>query len=73
MNRSLNKEKSEILAQIQEGIIEKYRKADVPMIFKTMDCASDEWYGKNLNTGKFSKLKFLTSDMGTKIITLWSE
>ncbi len=43
------------------------------MIFKTRDCEDDEWYGKNLSTGKLSKLKFLPSDMGTDIVTLWSE
>lgn len=65
--------KKKILKQIQEGIVERYRKADVPMVFKTLDCSDDEWYGKNLNTGKFSKLKFVPSDMGTDIVTLWSE
>lgn len=69
----MDQAKKKLLNQIHEGIIERYRKADVPMIFQTMDCASDEWYGKNLNTGKVSKLKFIPSDMGTKIVALWSE
>jgi len=69
----MDKEKKKLIKQIQEEIIERYRKADVPMVIKTLDCSDDEWYGKNLNTGKFSKLKFVASDMGTEIITLWNE
>lgn len=69
----MDQEKKKLLKQIQEEIIERYRKADVPMIFKTLDCSDDEWYGKNLNTGKLSKLKFVPSDMGTDIVTLWSQ
>jgi len=66
-------EKSKLLEQIHEGIIDRYKKANVPMIFKTRDCEVDEWYGKNLSTGKLSKLKFVPSDIGTDIVTLWSE
>jgi hypothetical protein len=69
----MNQEKKMLLYQIHEHILEKYRLADIPIIFQTMDCASDEWYGKNLSTGKLSKLKFVPSDMGTAILTLWSE
>jgi|GEM_PF-4251748 len=69
----MNQEKKMLLDQIHEHILEKYRLADVPMIFQTMNCASDEWYGKNLNSGKLSKLKFVPTDMGTDIVTLWSE
>ena len=69
----MDREKKMLLHQIREQILEKYRLADVPMIFQTMDCASDEWYGKNLSTGKLSKLKFVPSDMGTDIVTLWSQ
>ena len=69
----MNQEKKKLLDEIHERILEKYRLADVPMIFQTMNCASDEWYGKNLSTGKLSKLKFVPSDMGTDIVTLWSE
>lgn len=69
----MNQEKKMLLQQIRGQILEKYRLADIPMIFQTMDCASDEWYGKSLNTGKLSKLKFVPSDMGTEIVTLWSE
>lgn len=69
----MHQEKKKLLKQIQEEIIERYRKADVPMVFKTLDCSDDEWYGKNLNTGKLSKLKFVPSDMGTDIVTLWSQ
>lgn len=69
----MDQEKKALLDQIQEKIVERYRKTNVPMIFQTMDCASDEWYGKSLNTGKLSKLKFVPSDMGTDIVTLWSE
>ena len=69
----MNTEKEELLAKIHNEITEKYRKADVPMIFKTLDCAENEWYGKNLNSGKISKLKFIASDTGTKILTLSSE
>ena len=63
----MDQEKKKLLKQIQGEIIERYRKADVPMVFKTLDCSDD------LNTGKFLKLKFIPSDMGTDIVTLWSE
>ena len=69
----MSQEKINLLHQIHNEIIEKYRKADVPMIFKTADCGADEWYGINVNTNKVSKLKFFPSDMGTKIVTLESE
>lgn len=69
----MDQEKSKLLEKIHNEVIERYKKADVPMIFKTKDCADDEWYGKNLNTGKFSKIKFTPTDGGTKIDTLWSE
>jgi len=38
----MNQEKKMLLDQIHEHILEKYRLADVPMIFQTMNCASDE-------------------------------
>ena len=67
------KDKKILLEEIHKGVIERHRKADVPMIFKTMDCAENEWYGKNLNSGKISKLKFIASDTGTKILSLSTE
>jgi len=69
----MDQEKIKLLAQIREGIIERYKKTNVPMIFKTMDCSEDVWYGKNLNSGKVSKLKFIPSDMGTEVVTLSTE
>ena len=69
----MDQEKIKLLGQIREGIIERYKKTNVPMIFKTRDCLVDEWYGKNLISGKVSKLQFIASDMGTEIVTLSSE
>lgn len=64
----LDKEKKLLLDDIQNSILEKYRKSNVPMIFKTSDCEENEWIGKNLETNELKKLKFIPNDGGTKII-----
>ena len=63
----LTADKKKLLDEINNSIIDKYKAADVPMVFKTSDCADDEWAGRDMNTGKISKLKMSSSDSGTKL------
>lgn len=66
----LDQEKKKLLEDIHNSIIDKYKNANVPMIFKTSDCAEDEWIGKDLNTNELKKLKFIPNDGGTEIIDI---
>lgn len=66
-------EKKKLLADIHSSILNKYKNANVPMIFQTKDCSEDEWIAKDLSSDKISKIKFIPSDSGTKIIELDNE
>ena len=66
----MNVERAKLIEEIHSSVFEKYKAANLPIIFKTADCAENEFAGKNPNTGKVTKLKVVSNDQGTMIFDL---
>lgn len=59
-----------LLQRINQEIIQKYQQADIPMFFKTKDCAQQEWAGRDMRTGKVRKYKFISRKFGGEYVLI---
>lgn len=69
---AITQEKKKLLDKIHQRIIENHKQYNVPMIFKTNDCAADEWIGMNINTNHIQKLRFIKTGERTIIVEVTS-
>ena len=58
----MSPEKKKLIEEIHHAVIEKHKAANQPLMFKTADCAEDEWAGRDMRTGKVAKYKFIPNE-----------